>query len=579
MCGAFVGAAMLPAGTAAAQDAQSDRLQRQIDALQQQLIELKKQVKETKKSVQNAQPAAGAGYAAPTGGGYQNAGYTVNAAPFSNAGVPTGPAAMPKKGAFPESGIKVTLGGFIEAATVYRQRNLVSDGASDPAFNLPNFPFPNSPLYHENEWEASARQSRINFQVDADIDPVQHLRAYYQMDFLGAGVTSNPRESNSYTPRIRLAFMEYENADWHFHFLAGQNWSLLTQNREGIISRTENSPLTIDAQYVVGFDWARQEQVRLVWDWNRIAWFGVSVEEPAVNQNSNGVFPFSGSAATANIGGGTLPPGLTVNDINAGNASGLLNNTTGYATNESPDFVQKFALDPGWGHYEVVGLERFFTDRVYTTFEGSGANKTNFGWGVGGSVLLPVLPKFLDLQGSVLTGKGIGRYGSSQLPDVTIGSNGSLVPLQETQVLLGAVAHPWTGLDVYAYAGQEQVSANYWNIGSTHGGYGNPLATNNACLLENQTGGAVLNGNDTTATIPGGGTGCTGNTKRSQEITVGFWQDAYKGPMGRLVLGLQYEYVRLTAFDGVPTGPGAPNAGLTPDDNIIYTSIRFYPFQ
>jgi hypothetical protein len=528
--------------------------------------------------VQNAKPAGG--YAPPgaPAAGYQNGGPFTNAAPFYNAGAPAAP--LITKGPPPESPIRVTLGGFIEAATVWRERNLVSDGASNPAFNYPNFPFPNSPLYHESEWEASARQSRINFQVDADIDPVQHVRAYYQMDFLGAGVTSNSRESNSYTPRIRLAFLEYENNDWHFHFLAGQNWSLLTQNREGIISRTENSPLTIDAQYVVGFNWARQDQIRAVWDWNKIAWFGVSVEEPEVNQFSNGVFPFSGAAATANIGGGTLPPGVTVNDINPGNTSGLFNNTTGYSTNVSPDYVEKAAFDPGWGHYEIVGLERFFTDRVYTTaVEGSGSNKTNFGWGVGGSVLLPVLPKYLDLQGSVLTGQGIGRYGSSQLPDVTIGPSGSLVPLRETQFLVGAVGHPWTGLDVYAYAGQEQVNANFWNIGTTHGGYGNPLATNNACLLENQNGGAQLNGNDTAAPIPGGGTACTGNTKRSQELTVGFWQDAYKGPMGRLVFGLEYEYVRLTAFAGVPTGPGTPNQGLTTNDNIVYTSIRFYPFQ
>jgi hypothetical protein len=567
MCSVVVGAAMLPAANAAAQDAQTERLQRQIDALQQQLIELKKQIKDTRKAQQAAPPTPAAGAAtapvSPPEPGYANG---------------VGP--LPAKAPWPAPGVKVTVGGFIEAATVWRERNLVSDGASNPAFNFPNFPFANSPLYHENEWRASARQSRISVLATGDIDPAQHIQAYFETDFLGAGVTSNSRESNSYVLRLRQGFLEYDNDDWHLHFMAGQGWSMLTQNRVGITPRFENIPLTIDAQYVVGFNWARQEQARLVFDWNKIAWFGISVEEPQVNFASNGVFPFSGAAATANIGGATLPPGITVNDINPGSASGLLNNTTGYSNDESPDFVEKFALDPGWGHYEAVGVERFFTDRVFTTsLEGSGANKTHFGWGAGGSVLLPVLPKFLDLQGSVLTGQGIGRYGSAQLPDVTIGPDGSLVPLTETQVLLGLVAHPWTGLDIYAYAGQEQVQANFWNIGAVHGGYGNPLATNNACLLENQTGGALLNGNDTTAPIPGGGTACTGNTQRSQELTVGFWQDAYKGPLGRLVFGMEYEYVRLTALAGVPTGPGTPNQGLTTDDNIVFTSIRYYPFQ
>ena len=74
--------------------------------------------------------------------------------------------------------------------------------------------------------------------------------------------------------------------------------------------------------------------------------------------------------------------------------------------------------------------QRFFTDRVFTTaIANSGNNKTHTGWGVGGSVLLPVWPKFVDVQASVLTAQGLGRYGSSQLADVTIGPDGSLTPL------------------------------------------------------------------------------------------------------------------------------------------------------
>ena len=52
-------------------------------------------------------------------------------------------------------------------------------------------------------------------------------------------------------------------------------WSLLTQNRVGILNSTENIPLTIDAQYVVGFNWARQPAIRYVQDVGKIAWFGV----------------------------------------------------------------------------------------------------------------------------------------------------------------------------------------------------------------------------------------------------------------------------------------------------------------
>ena len=66
-----------------------------------------------------------------------------------------------------------------------------------------------------------------------------------------------------------------------------------------------------------------------------------------------------------------------------------------------------------------------------------------FGWGVGGNALLPVWPKFVDLQGSVLYGQGIGRYASSQLADVVVGPTGNLQPLTSVQFLVGAVAHPF----------------------------------------------------------------------------------------------------------------------------------------
>jgi hypothetical protein len=116
-------------------------------------------------------------------------------------------------------------------------------------------------------------------------------------------------------------------------------WSLLTQNRMGILNGTENLPLTIDAQYVAGFNWARQPAIRFVEDWNKIAWFAVSVEAPQTSFASNGNGVAGGPAigvpgvgtqtalATPNSGL-TVPPGLFVNPATNCNASGLLNSTT-----------------------------------------------------------------------------------------------------------------------------------------------------------------------------------------------------------------------------------------------------------
>jgi len=499
------------------------------------------------------------------------------------------------------TGIQISLGGsFIAMEGAFRERNEASSGASDPGFGT--IPLQNSPLYSENELRFSAQQSRIALKASGDIDPFQHVKGYFETDFLGAGVTANSRESNSYNLRIRQAYFSYDNDNWHDHFSAGQMWSLLTQNRTGVLNGSENVPLTIDAQYVAGFNWARQPAIRFVQDWNNVAWFGVSVEssQTAFASNGNGVaggpaigIPAVGTQtalATPNSGL-TVPPGFMVNPGTSCNASGLLNSTTICSNNVAPDVIEKLAIDPGWGHYEVLGLQRWFTDEVAlanaagTAFApgASWNQKTNFGWGVGGNVLLPVVPKYLDLQGSVLTGQGIGRYSSSQLADVAIGPNGSLNPIKSVQFMVGAVGHPFTGNDIYVYYGQDQTQSNPWTVAGVQGGWGNG-AFPNACS-------ALVPGSTDTIGFNGSSALCSANVQRVQEITVGFWQDIYKGDLGRARVGVQYEYVQLNLFTGATgTIPGASgvttaaataaaNTGLHPNNNIVFFSLRYYPFN
>jgi hypothetical protein len=549
LSGTLLSASLLMSASAPAwaDDAQSDQLQREINAMQQQLQKLQDQMAETKKEAKSAQQAV------------QN----MPGGIYDAAGKPTGSSVFKMPPSLLPPGVKVTFGGFVEAAGIWRERNTIADVNSSPFGSMP---FPNSPLYHEDEFRCSARQSRFSIKVTGDIDPTQHLQAYYEMDFLGAGVTANSRESNSYQPRIRQAFISYDNDNTHFHLMAGQGWSLLTQNKTGMLPLSENGPLVIDAQNIVGFDWARQPQIRFVEDFNKVAWLSVSVESPQVNFPSNSIGAVGGpSQSGAALGGSPVPTGLSINDLNACQSSGLLDSATGCSTDEFPDVIEKVALDPGWGHYELFGLQRFFTDRVYTTaVEGSGTNKTNFAWGIGGSVLLPVVPKLIDFQASVLTGEGIGRYGSSQLADVTVGPDGSLTPLHSTHALVGAIGHATPDLDIYAYAGMEQVSSSFYNIGATPFGYGNPGYANNGCLLENQASGTA-GYNDAIA-----GTTCTANVHRTEELTVGFWQNLYKGAWGRLTTGVQYEFLKLQAFNGLPgpvTATSTPNQGLNPTNH------------
>jgi hypothetical protein len=478
------------------------------------------------------------------------------------------------------SGVNISLAGtFVDVDGVWRERNEIASASGDQAFGA--LPFQNSPLYYENELRATAQQSRIAFKAFGDINPEQHLEGYFESDFNGAATTANSRQTNSYTPRLRQAFFNYDNDDLHLHVLAGQGYTLATQNRVGITPLSENTPLVIDSSQAVGFDYLRQPQIRVVGDWNKIAWFAVSAEAPQTVFPSNSAgaaaAAYPGPGGATSVAGSVIPTGFTVNPGNTCNNSGSLDNQTLCSNNIVPDFIEKFALDPGWGHYEVYGLQRWFTDDVARTGR-TWAQKTTSGWGVGGSVLLPVVPKVLDVQGSVLTGQGISRYGSSQLPDVVFGPQGQLVPLQATHVFLGAVLHPLEGLDVYAYAGQEQVNAHSWTIGALQGGYGNPGFFDGGCLIEVTT-------STTAATFnPNSGTTCAAslNVQRTQELTVGFWENIYKGRIGRIAAGVQYEYLRLTAFPGKTTVAGGggptPNQGLNPNENVVFVSLRYYPF-
>src|SRR5215471_13946615 len=381
-CTAILGVWPLVLSTAGAQSASEaakiERLERQTELLQRQLKELQQELAQTRRKTERVEAKV---EAAPT---------RSPAAPPAGAVFTKGPPIPP-----PPERVKVTLGGFVAAETVWRQRNQVNDiGTAFAAI-----PYPFSPLYNEHEFHGTARQSRISLLVEGNIDPYQKLSGYYESDFLGVGNTSNYNQSNSWAPRLRHAYFTYDNTGWGgwgFHILAGQTWTLATQNQVDMTPRKENIPLTIDANYVVGFNYLRQWQIRGVVDVAPGIALGVSAENPAAI--------FVGSTATAPLGtggafaSGGIVNGQVVNFVNTGGGGDFLQNVN-VTTDQAPDIIEKAAFDPGWGHYEIYGLQRFFSDNVLrcavgacvagsTTMVGTADNKTTFGAGVGGSVLL-----------------------------------------------------------------------------------------------------------------------------------------------------------------------------------------------
>ena len=281
LCTAAVGALTLARPAAAQTDTQIQSIEQQIKTLQGQLGQVKAGLatrdRELKAAQQQAKAAQDQAAAAQAQAAHAAAAVPAQvAAAAAAAEQPSGPPL--KQGQFRVGGLTVTLGGFAALEGIDRSRNMAS--SIDTGFG--SIPFASSPNYHVPEYRETAQQSRFSLLTEGNLDDHQKLTGYMETDFLSAGSSSNNNQSNSYTLRMRQFWGSYDNTDWGLHVTAGQMWSLATMYRTGLIPRQENVPLTIDAQYVVGFDWARQAALRVAKDFdNHRLWAGLSFEEPA----------------------------------------------------------------------------------------------------------------------------------------------------------------------------------------------------------------------------------------------------------------------------------------------------------
>jgi len=422
-----------------------------------------------------------------------------------------------------------------------------------------------------SEFFGSGRQSRLSALAEGKLSSAK-LTGYFESDFLGAGITSNNNQSNSYVFRVRQAFGQAALTDG-WSFTGGQMWSLVTETKKGVDNRSEALPMTIDPQYTVGFSWARQYGFRVSKDLSDKVWLAFSVED-----------------SQATLGGHGASNNFVLGE--QGTSGGLYNPTANYSFNPTPDFVFKTAFEPGWGHYEIFGLITDFRDRIYplgtaTKPSATGAfNNSELGGGIGANIR-GTIAKHFDVGLHFLGGNGIGRYGTAGLSDVIARPDGVLVPLRNYQTL-GTLEWHSTRLDVYANVGGEYESRDSFVNSSGKGvGYGSPLFNNSGCGTETPpaaTSTSVATPTGGTASIPtpgsvgtpltggfnpGGLSNCNGDTRNILEGTIGFWYRFYTGPKGRLQWGPQYSYIDRNTWRGVG---GTPNA----TENMFLTSFRYY---
>jgi hypothetical protein len=440
-------------------------------------------------------------------------------------------------------GITITPGGWLESTFFVAGRNENIDLTS----NFGAVPFNGVANSNLTSFGATARGSRPIVVATANAGSTK-LTGYWEMDFLGQAPTANFVETNSFTPRIRQLWMQADTkAGWTF--TAGQFWSLMTTDRKGIATRSEFIPTTIEGSYVVGYTYVRQNAVRITKDFNNKTWAAFEIGN---SQTTLGTSYTPANLMGFNTSANALSPnGSTLNY--------LAGSTNGMSTQLAPDFIGKIAFEPGFGHYEIKGIVRLFRDRIATTSEAQGSTNVTAGGGIGWAAILPVKAKKIDFIFEGLAGKGIGRYGAANQPDVTVEPNGHVVPLPALNTLAGLEFHPNPKLDVFVYGGDQYVGKESYKTKNAEGkivpaGYGSFLVNNTNCDLE---------------VIPTGGAACGAQNKNLADITSGFWYRLWQGPFGRLQYGAQVEYIWRNSYSGIG---GAPSG----NDVVGLTSVRFY---
>ncbi|HEX7374213.1 MAG TPA: DcaP family trimeric outer membrane transporter [Steroidobacteraceae bacterium] len=222
------------------------------------------------------------------------------------------------------------------------------------------------------DFDAHAKQTRINFGTDTVLDGGDKLMTRFEIDFFGS-VTGDQRITNTYAPVLRHAYVQWR------HWLVGQTWS----NFQDVATLPDSVDFIGSTDGTV---FVRQPQVRYTY-----GGFSFSVENPETT-----ITPF---------GGGT-----------GGNAR--------ITTDDSsiPDLTARYTWKGGWGHFSVAALAREL--KYQTTGAGAIDDST---WSAAGSLSGKFnIGKNDDIR-YMLLGGNLGRYvGLNFTNDAVLDSNGNL---------------------------------------------------------------------------------------------------------------------------------------------------------
>jgi len=276
---------------------------------------------------------------------------------------------------------KVSYGGYVKLDAIWSDFSDGTLGAQHIGrdFYVPGTTPVSASSSEDAVFDMHARQSRFNFGTATKLEDGSTINTKIELDFI-ASTGGNERVSNSYSPRIRQAFVTYKG--WLF----GQAWS----NFQNVGALPETLDFVGPAEGTV---FVRQAMAKYT-----TGNFSFSVENPE-------------STVT------TADTGRVVTD----DAS-------------MPDFTARYTYKADWGNFVLTALARQLTykvgaaDESETSFGVSASGRVNFGKN--------------NLKFMLTQGAGLGRYVGLNVANGAVYDGSNLHTIDSTSGFV-AYQHHW----------------------------------------------------------------------------------------------------------------------------------------
>ena len=289
------------------------------------------------------------------------------------------------------------VGGYIKTDMIYSDYSAGSSTGAGRDFYIPGtVPVGDFEARGESYVDFQAKESRINFKTTHLLDNGSQLGAFIEMDFLLSG-QGDERVSNSFSPRLRHAFLTYDK--WLF----GQTWMTFFN----VAALPDNLDFVGPAESTI---FGRQAMVRYTsgpWQF--------ALENPETT-----ITPYGGKTNCDEDGNNCITR-IVADD------------------NHMPDLVARYNVNRDWGGFTVAALLR---ELRYQNRAAGISDSTN-SYGISLSGVFKVGERD-DFRWMLSSGKGMGRYiGLNTANAAVLDLDGNLETIDSTGVF-GSYRHFWS---------------------------------------------------------------------------------------------------------------------------------------